>query len=229
MEPRMATKFSGRSFKPIVYQNHLTLPVTEGSVKYRISVLKSVFQQVEMTQQEHRDSMIKFDKKEQEFNKNQDTDEYYDYSFNDELLDLEFNFYRVNRIASVLSMYAYLETTLNRICQQKQQKFDLPISVSDLFGNGIIRSRNYLDKFKLVDLSNDVCNGAWSNLINLNKLRNTLAHSEGDIELSRHLDNQKINKIIGLSLFGSTIMISNDYVVNTLDEIEKFLVYLCQN
>jgi hypothetical protein len=225
----MTNKFSGFSFKPTVYQNHLTLPVTVGSVKYRISVLKSVFDQVEATQKEYADLVVELDKNQQELTKNDETDENYDYSFNNELIDLEFNFYRVNRISSVLSMYAYLETTLNRICQQKQRKFDLPISVYDLSGNGILRSKNYLEKFGLVDFSNSICNGTWSNLSNLNKLRNALAHSEGDIEQAKQFKGKHINNIKGLSLFGSTIMISDGYVVETLDEIEKFLVYLCEN
>ncbi|EKC5521600.1 TPA: hypothetical protein ACPVW6_000954 [Vibrio parahaemolyticus] len=225
----MTDKFAKFGFKPMVYENHLSHPVTAGSVQYRISVLRSVFEQVEGSRKQHRDLMIELDTVQQQLTKHDETDENYDYSFSDQLIDLEFNFYRVNRISSILSMYAYLENTLNRICYQKQREFNLLISVSDFSGNGIFRARNYLEKFKLVDFSDSVCNGAWSNLINLNKLRNSLIHAEGDIEQTKKITSKTIQGIKGLSLFGSTIMISHDYVVEALSEIEKFLVYLCQN
>lgn len=225
----MTDKFSKFGFKPTVYQNHLNHPISAGSVQYRISTLRSVFEQIEASQNTHRDLMIELDKQQQELTKNDESDENYDYSFNDELIGLEFNFYRVNRVSSVLSLYSYLENTLNRFCHQKQTQHDLPISVLDLSGNGIIRCRFYLEKFDLVNFSDPVCNGAWSNLINLNKLRNALAHAEGDLENSRHLDIKKVKKIKGLTLFGTTVMISKDYVTDTMEEVEKFLVHICKN
>ncbi|TOA68488.1 hypothetical protein, partial [Vibrio parahaemolyticus] len=87
-------------FKPTVYQNHLNLPISAGSVQYRISTLRSVFEQIEASQNTHRDLMIELDEQQQELTKNDESDENYDYSFNDELIDLEFNFYRVNRVSS---------------------------------------------------------------------------------------------------------------------------------
>ncbi|MEI8607918.1 hypothetical protein P4S70_01770 [Enterovibrio sp. Hal110] len=175
----MTDKFSKLGFKPWVYQNHLNHPISAGSVQYRISTLKSVFEQVEASQNTHRDLMIELDEQQQEITKNDESDENYDYSFNDQLIDLEFNFYRVNRVSSVLSLYSYLENTLNRFCHQKQSQYDLPISVSDLSGNGIIRCKIYLEKFNLVNFSDPVCNGAWSSLINLNKLRKCASTCRG--------------------------------------------------
>lgn len=225
----MTDKFSKRGFKPWVYQNHLNHPISVESVQYRISTLRSLFEQIEISQNTHRDLMIELDEQQQELTKNDESDDNYNYSFNDELIDLEFNFYRVNRVSFVLSLYSYLENTLNRFCHQKQRQHDLPISVLDLYGNGITRCKTYLEKFNLVNFSDSVCNGAWSNLNNLNKLRNSLAHAEGDLDHSRHLDSGKVTKIKGLTLFGTTVIISRDYVTDTMEEVEKFLVHICKN
>lgn len=216
-------------FKPIEYQNHLNLPVTINSVIYRIAVLKSVFKQVEAIQKEQVDLMIKCNKNQRGVTTNLEINEYYDYQLSDKFLDLEFNFYRINRVSSILSMYAYLETSMFRICQQKQNSFDIPISVSELSGSGIVRSRNYLKKFGLINFSDSVCNGVWSHLSNLNKLRNALAHSEGDIELTERIKAQTIHETDGLSLLGTTIMISDDYVLKRLSNIQTFLIYLCRD
>ncbi|MGS0537300.1 hypothetical protein [Pseudoalteromonas sp. SaAl2] len=215
------------SFKPSIPSNHLAFPVTTTSVKSRVSVLKSVFKQVEAMQDEYKDLLIELNERELERTKHEDTDDNYNSNFSHELYDLDFTFYRVHRISSVLTMYTYLENTLNRICQLKQAENNIPITVTDLSKSGIERAKTYLEKFKLVDFSG--CNGHWSKIKNLSRLRNTLAHAEGDIEYSNNLDEKRISQIQGLSLSGSTIMISDTYIIEALDNIEDFLVYVCES
>lgn len=225
----MSTKFSKFKFKPIVYSNHLSLPVDINAIRYRISVLKNVFEQVESIHNELRELSIKLDNEQQELTKDDDTDDNYDYRYNDELIDLEFTFYRVNRISAVFSMYAFLENSLNRICKDKQSKMNIPISFTDFSGNGIMRAKNYLDKYQIVDFSDSTCNGAWSKLKTLNKLRNALAHAEGDLEQVQCLDSNAVINTKGLSLFGSTIMISESYIIESFDCVEQFLIYVCKD
>jgi hypothetical protein len=216
-------------FKPTEYNNHLDLPITINSVIDHIAVLRAVFNQIEAIQKEEVALMIQCNKSQRGMTSNPEINEYYDYQLGDKLRAIEFNFYRINRVSSILSMYAYLETSMFRICQQKQKSFDIPSSVSELSDSGIVRSKNYLKKFDLIDFSDPTCNGVWSNLIILNKLRNALAHSEGDIELTECIKTKTINKTNGLSLVGTTIMISDDYVLKRLDNIQTFLIYLCQD
>ncbi|RLV59402.1 hypothetical protein D5018_12275 [Parashewanella curva] len=225
----MTNKFKNKSFKPTVLQNHLTYPVSADSIKNRISVLKAVFNEVEETQVKYRDLLVKLDKNQQKLTLHDDSDEHYNYCYQDELIDLEFNFYRVNRISSILNMYAFLEHTLNRICHQKQLKYSLPISVYDLSGSGIERAKLYLNKFNLVNFASNICQSAWCNLTNLNKLRNALVHGEGDLDYTKKLKKEQIINIKGLDLHGSTILISNEYVIDALDNIEKFLTFVCED
>lgn len=225
----MSNKFSKLKFKPLIQANHLSVPITESSIIQRISILKSVFEQIESVHNEHKNLMVELDQQQQIYTKNDSTDDNYDYSFNNELLDLEFTFYRINRISTVLSMYAFLESTLNKICENKKSKLNLPISVFDLNNNGIERAKNYLDKFELVDFSGSSCNGEWSHLKILNKLRNAIAHAEGDLEHTKTLTDKQITNVKGLSLFGTTIMISDTYIVDTFRHIEKFLIYICKD
>lgn len=218
-------------FKPTEYNNHLDLPVTINSVIDHIAVLRAVFNQIEAIQKEQVALMIQCNKSQRGMTSTPEINEYYDYQLSDKFRAIEFNFYRINRVSSVLNMYAYLEASMFRICQQKQINCNLPNSVLQVKdkGRGIGRCKIYLTENNFMNCSDPICKNSWDHLTYLNKLRDALAHCEGDIELTGSITEKIIKSIDGLSLLGTTIMISDNYVLNTLDRIETFLIYLCQD
>ena len=57
----MSNKFSKLKFKPLIQANHLSVPITESSIIQRISILKSVFEQIESVHNEHKNLMVELD------------------------------------------------------------------------------------------------------------------------------------------------------------------------
>lgn len=84
---------------------------------------------------------------------------------------------QILRRALFLVSYARIETLLADLCDAARKQNDLPLSVSDLNGRGIKRSKVYLSK--LANISDPFQGEGWRKLAAYNRLRNTLIHAEG--------------------------------------------------
>lgn len=133
------------------------------------------------------------------------------------------------RYSVIVSIYSFLENSLNKLCTYLSKKHSYVITLDDLKGMGIVRARKFLEKMAQVDFS--AMNGEWSGLISLNKIRNCIVHSEGIITEKTSL--KDINNIIphtsGVSLKNEyQIVIEREYIDFSIDIVEKFLDKLYQ-
>ncbi|NQZ22471.1 MAG: hypothetical protein HRT53_10475 [Colwellia sp.] len=150
-----------------------------------------------------------------------------------EQLELELHFYdhffdRINRISSLLILYSLLENLMAQICKNKGEKHNVLV---DIEAYGILRFKAYLINEFGLNFSSPEIEKHWAKISTLNKLRNSLVHSEGDLEQygkysraqCKKLKNT-INSTTGLSLYFNTVMISKCYVMNNINAIEEFLL-----
>ena len=88
------------------------------------------------------------------------------------------------RKSTLVSIYSFLENSMNGLCRHLYASHKYPVKVDDLRCEGIARAKDYLEKLANVDFS--ALNGDWSNLMTLNKIRNCIVHSEGDVKNSKN-------------------------------------------
>jgi hypothetical protein len=131
------------------------------------------------------------------------------------------------RDSTLVSVYSFLENTMRSICAILQEFNEYPIGQSDLTGDGIQRSKLYLEKMARVDFNQ--INGVWANLQNLNLLRNCIVHLEGDT--LNFKSKEKLRNIISNNQHiclkrDREIVIEREYIDFAIDEVEKFINYL---
>ncbi|WP_454724164.1 hypothetical protein [Delftia acidovorans] len=125
----------------------------------------------------------------------------------------------------IISVYTFLEFTLDDFCKTMQMCEKHSISPTDRMGKGIFGSKRYIEKKLKVDLSN--ANDEWKEIIKLNKIRNFLVHSNGvarqdDVEGRKKIE-KIISKTFGVELEQEHIKVSTTYIAHAIDVIEKFL------
>jgi hypothetical protein len=124
--------------------------------------------------------------------RNYEDDSQYDFRPSDSLKEINFTYLRMHRYAVILAVYSFLENSMTKLCEKSQKEASISISVSDLKGNGIFQCHDYLTK--LIGINFADVNTEWSQLVTLNKLRNCIVHTDGD--LARFKSPQKLTKII---------------------------------
>ena len=128
------------------------------------------------------------------------------------------------RKSTMVSVYSFLESSMNSLCNHLCRSHQYPVELSDLRGEGIIRAKNYLEKLAGVDFS--LMNGEWGDLKSFNQLRNCIVHSEGHIYSSRATDKLKniIDNNPSLSLMHeSVIKVEREYIDSIMTTTEVFL------
>lgn len=128
------------------------------------------------------------------------------------------------RRSTLVSVYSFLENSLNTLCRHLYKRHGYPIEVSDLRGEGITRAKSYLEKLAGIDFS--LLNCEWSTISSFNKIRNCIVHSEGNIKASKsatQLENI-VNANSGLNLRDERyIKIDREYIDSVITTIEKFM------
>ena len=200
----------------------LSYEVSEMVINSRASVIKNVFEEVESIHAET-----------YEYAEKMDSLEDIEYDYNDQyalkMHELDHFFFRINRSSTILSLYDFLENTLMSICAKKQQQMDLKISVSQLNGAGVCRCKACLESYNIFDFSKPEIKQYWDLIQSFNKVRNSLAHTEGNIDNFAKLKKETINGTKGLHVEGSgTLMISKEYVIKHIDNVRDFLLALCK-
>ena len=128
------------------------------------------------------------------------------------------------RKSTIVSVYSFLENSLNNLCRNLCAKYGYPVTLVDLKGERIVRAKDYLEKLAKVDFS--IPNGKWSDLQTLNKIRNCIVHCEGDIESSKSTFQIQniVNNNSNLSLKDDRhIKIEREYVDFCITKTEDFL------
>ena len=82
--------------------------------------------------------------------------------------------------STLVAIYSFLEHHLAMIGEQVRQARKLTLRVHDVAGKGIDQSRNYLPKVLGFDDPADL--PEWNEIRNLQRLRNHLVHSMGNLD-----------------------------------------------
>lgn len=149
--------------------------------------------------------------------------------FADDYYMIEEIYIGIYRKSTLVSIYSFLESFLNKLCRHLYNQHKYPVKLEDLMGEGISRARIYLEKLAKVDFS--ALNGQWSDLRTLNKIRNCIVHCEGNIKLARNFDSLQniINNNKSLSLINNEyIKIEREYIGFCIIKTEEFLSQLHQ-
>lgn len=125
--------------------------------------------------------------------------------------------------SAIISIYTYLEFFLDDFCKKTHAHNGESISPKDLSGNGIFKSRAYLEKVLFINFSN--LSDEWNDLVKLNKIRNFLIHSNGvsTNEETRSKISKTIQGISGVKLEEDHLNVSLSYIWHMLSVIEKTL------
>ncbi|MBD1571586.1 hypothetical protein [Aliivibrio sp. S10_S31] len=133
---------------------------------------------------------------------------------------------RFHRNSTILICYSILESNMVAICEKYASQRKLPIKLADLNGNGILKCKKYLENFEIVDFNEPEIKKHWEKLPVLSKLRNCIAHAEGDLSKYTKLKPDTINGEIGLSIKNNHVEIESSYVIDSIDRVQNFLLSL---
>ncbi len=136
-------------------------------------------------------------------------------------------FIETYRSSTLISVYSFLENSMRSFCDIVHVFNEHPIGLRDLAGDGIERSKIYLEKLEKIDF-NEI-NGTWANIKNLNLLRNCIVHTEGDTLNFRN--ETKIKHIVSGNKYLSLkrdreIVIEREYIDFIINEVEVCINFL---
>ena len=132
----------------------------------------------------------------------------------------------------LLSLYFQMENALNQICENLKKSNNYELELKDISGNGIFKSSLYLKK--VCGITNPFETDNWNKLIEFNKIRNMLVHTDGILKKSNlNLVNicKKYEGII-LADFSdeeSSVSIMEEYCKLTLDNVEELFNQIYRN
>jgi hypothetical protein len=89
------------------------------------------------------------------------------------------HFPNLQRKASFITLYSFLENELKKLSKKLQREIGIEKSQEDIKGNGIFRSMTYLEHSIGLNISKDAI--PWTKVFEINKLRNIIAHTEGEL------------------------------------------------
>ncbi|MEI8616759.1 hypothetical protein P4S63_02270 [Pseudoalteromonas sp. B193] len=208
------------SKKAINSYDFLSLPPTSQTIRNRVGVVRNHFLNAERLHAEDR----------LELNRNisEAPHEGIREQLEIELHIFEHFFERIHRVSTLLIVYSLLENLMAKVCKYKAEKHNIE---DDIVGYGILSFKPYLENNFGLNFSAPEIEKHWARVSTLNKLRNSLAHSEGDLEQYAHFSKDQciklkktINSTKGLSLYSNTIMISEGFVTQSIDAVENFLL-----
>jgi hypothetical protein len=226
-------KFSRKVFSVASYfTSPDTSPVSLELIKIKIGYLKKHHNRVEnLFEAEMKELALEAEEEESHFGTNRFDEEYSSINW---LLVQEIQFVniRMHRYSTILAIYSYLESSLQKICFEVEKNKLCPISVKDLNKDGIERSVLYIEK--VTSINPKLPNDTWENIQHLKSVRNCIMHGSGDINLVRDSYKKKIeNLAVGdkvLTLIDQClIMVKSEFIIDVLTCIEAYLVELNKN
>lgn len=132
-------------------------------------------------------------------------------------------FTRTLRASVLLAGYTLFETSLEAICAAEQRRHGQSLVLGDLAGQGIERAKLYLAK--VCGVAFPAKSQEWARLVDLNKVRNAIAHADGNIRRVRDPDRVRevIRRTPGLCLRdGAYLEIEPEYVVSIIRDLRSF-------
>lgn len=129
--------------------------------------------------------------------------------------------------STLVTLYSFLENSLNRLCNQLESRNSYPLKLNELRGDGIFRAKLFLEKLALIDFR--PVNPEWMKISDMNKLRNCIIHCEGNIKKTKNESAIKeiIKKNKSLEChFSSELIVKKEYVDELILTIEKLITEL---
>lgn len=191
---------------------------SQNAIKSRLTAIKHLYERVEYShEQESRELQALIETASVESNEH-----------GLPAIELQFlkHYSRFHRNSTILVCYSILESNMVAICDRYEKQRNLPIALDDLKGQGINRCKDYLEKFGIVDFNNPEIKKYWEKLPVLNKLRNCIAHAEGNISKFTKLKADTINGEVGLSIQHNHVEIDTKYIMSSIDRIQGLLLSL---
>jgi hypothetical protein len=123
-----------------------------------------------------------------------------------------------------LSTYFLLENSLEQICKNLKKSKSYSLAVKDISGNGIFRSSLYLKK--VCNIIEPFQTVTWNAIMDLNKIRNVLVHSDSilsktNIELINVCSKYSSINRIDYDDNDYIIEFGNEFCKESLNKIEK--------
>ena len=125
------------------------------------------------------------------------------------------------RNSFLIGLYSLYEYFLYDICKQAKLLKNLSIDIELIKGEGINRSRDYLEKVCLIHISNTK---EWNDINHINKIRNCIVHNLGKLEnVDKHKQYlRKNNNLIELDSH-NRVKIKEGYLENVSNIFTKSL------
>jgi hypothetical protein len=204
--------------------------ITKLTIAKKTSYLRAHFGKLESIFQEVSASLWQEMELEDKRTETHEDDSQYDYRASESLREIEVIYLRMHRYAAILAIYSYLESSLNKLCNEFKIEKNIPLSVDELNGNGIVRCRKYLDQLAGINFTE--INPQWSELAVLNKIRNCIIHVDGNAEMIRSSESF-IKMIEGSKKLGfaegKLIMASRDFIFESINNVESVLIYIAEH
>jgi hypothetical protein len=165
----------------------------------------------------------------QDIHENPDSEAFFESFYYLDYIKIPSHFYN----SSIVSLYTFFETNLNKICDKIQAETDLVIGLNDLAGSNIIqKGRKFLSRFVNVDF--DQIDKEWIKITDFQKLRNLIVHqnsqirnnSKEDAKIIEYFNGIKLEKdnsffITNADLLFEFLSLIEAFIINIYDQIEK--------
>lgn len=200
------------------------------TVHKKTNYLRAYFNKIEKDLQDESTLLWKECQLENERTKDHEDDSEHDYRANDSLQEIEFIYLRMHRYSATLASYAYLESSMTKLCRELELWAPPTEAFANAKGDGIEKCRNYFkhitgEKFTTV-------NSAWCQIKTLNKIRNCIIHADGDS--NRMKDKEKFIRLVQQNrelsfIEDNLVMISSDFIHRSINNIESLLIHMCEH
>jgi hypothetical protein len=132
----------------------------------------------------------------------------------------ERDFPSIQRRSALITLFAFFEHELDKLCDLLQKVEGYPTSFRDVRAKGIERSSQYLKK--TAQLSLPLGTPLWAEIKSIQKIRNAAVHANGRID-TESATSIYVKASRHLSMNGSEIIFGNGYLAHVLDVFEKHL------
>lgn len=214
--------FSKKAVNPYDFMSHAPTPQT---IQNRIRVIRNHFEFNEKLYLNDRLQLL-------------DRIEKADHEIDREHYEIELHFHehffeRTHRISTLLLLYSLLENLMSHICKHKAKRSNQNFQIQK---HNIFMYKSFLKEKLGVKFGQPDIEKNWAVINRFNRVRNALAHSEGDIEQYRISSPEKIDNLIheikitpSLSMYSNTIMVNKDYVDLNIYAVENLLLAIQEN
>ncbi|MFE3898339.1 MULTISPECIES: hypothetical protein [unclassified Priestia] len=134
-------------------------------------------------------------------------------------------FPNILRSSLLISVYAFFENQLTRLCKEIQIKKQLPVKFKSINGKGIERAKTYLSDVVQLNFPSD--SKEWNLISDYQNIRNCFAHSEGivtkdDNKVMKSVQKLKALGVNGDDFLGKSIYLHKEFIFNFIKVINSF-------